>query len=62
MEVLPSFALSRLRVGVCALRQTKARDLMGKALVRSEAHFLEIGSHDKGSFEFFTNTLGRSLV
>ena len=62
VKVLPSFALSKLRVGVCTLSQTKVRDLMGKPLVRSKAHLLGIGSHDKESFEFFTNTLDRSLV
>jgi len=45
VKVLPSFALSKLRVSVCALSRRKVRDLMRKPL--------GIGSHHRESFEFF---------
>lgn len=52
VKVLPSFALSELEVGVCTLSQAKARDVMGKPLVRFEAHFLGTGSHDREVLNF----------
>lgn len=60
VKVLPSLALSKFKVGVCTLSQTKVRDLMGKPLVRSATRFLGFGSHDRESFEFYANILDRS--